>query len=120
MARAFGIYGNPEPAIREHFATMECVSGPTTRAHLAYVGGRAVAGAILYMAHDVGGIGWVGTLPEEFRKGYGQAVTWAVIEDGLGRGARFLNLQASPMGEPMYRRMGFVTATHYRWYLAPA
>jgi hypothetical protein len=120
MVRAFGLYGNPEASIAEHFARPASVRGPTTQAYLAYAGERAVAGAILYMAHDVGGIGWVGTLPEDFRKGYGQAVTRAVIEDGLRRGARFLNLQASPMGEPMYRRMGFVTATYYRWYLAPA
>src|SRR5438128_1532477 len=80
--------------------------------------GRALAGAILYMAHGVGGIGWVGTLPEEFGRGYGRAVTWAAITEGLRRGARFTNLQASPMGEPMYRRMGFTTATHYRWFLA--
>src|SRR5438093_1908381 len=120
VVRAFGVYGNPETSIREHFATMASVRGPTTQAYLAYASGRAVAGAILYLAHGVGGIGWVGTLPEEFGKGYGRAVTWAVIEEGLARGVRFLNLQASPMGEPMYRRMGFVTPTHYRWYLAPA
>src|SRR6266849_4256286 len=48
----------------------------------------------------------------------GRAVTSAVIAEGLGRGARFMSLQASPMGEPMYRRMGFTTPTHYRWFLA--
>jgi GNAT superfamily N-acetyltransferase len=69
------------------------------------------------MAHGVGGIGWVGTLPEEFGRGYGRAVTEAVIAEGFRRGACFMNLQASPMGEPMYRRMGFTTPTHYRWWL---
>ncbi len=41
-----------------------------------------------------------------------------MIAEGLRRGARFMSLQASPMGEPMYRRMGFTTPTHYRWFLA--
>jgi GNAT superfamily N-acetyltransferase len=118
VARAFGVYGTPEASVTEHFATPASVAGPATQAFLAFRDGRAVAGAILYMAHGVGGIGWVGVLPEEFGRGYGRAVTWAVIEEGLRRGARFLNLQASPMGEPMYRRMGFITATHYRWFLA--
>jgi len=118
MAKAFGVYGTPEASTAEHFAALPSVVGPTTQAFLAYKEGRAVAGAILYMAHGVGGIGWVGALPEEFGQGYGSAVAWAVVEEGLRRGARFMNLQASPMGEPMYRRMGFATPTHYRWFLA--
>jgi len=118
MTRAFALYGAPEASTAEHFASLAGVTGPTTQAYLAYQDGHAVAGAILYMAHGVGGIGWVGTLPEEFGRGYGRAVTSAVIAEGLGRGARFMSLQASPMGEPMYRRMGFTTPTHYRWFLA--
>jgi len=120
MARAFALYGAPEDSVVEHFATLAAVCGPTTQAFLAWRDGHAVAGATLYMAHDVGGIGWVGTSPDAFRRGYGQAVTRAVIAEGFRRGARFMNLQASPMGEPMYRRMGFRTPTHYRWFLGPA
>jgi hypothetical protein len=119
MTRAFALYGAPEASTAEHFARLAALVGPTTQAYLAYRSGRPVAGAVLYMAHGVGGIGWVGTLPEEFGRGYGRAVTWAVIAEGLRRGARFMSLQASPMGEPMYRRMGFTTPTHYRWFLAP-
>jgi hypothetical protein len=119
MTRAFALYGAPEASTAEHFASLAGLVGPTTQGYLAYRDGRAVAGAILYMAHGVGGIGWVGTLPEEFGRGYGRAVTWAVIAEGFRRGARFMSLQASPMGEPMYRRMGFTTPTHYRWFLAP-
>ncbi len=118
MARAFALYGTPESSTLEHFEDLASVVGPATQAFLAYRDGRAVAGATLYMAHGVGGVGWVGTLPEEFGRGYGSAVSWAVIAEGLRRCARFMGLQASPMGEPMYRRMGFTTPTHYRWFLA--
>lgn len=120
MARAFAVYGAPDDSVLEHFATLAAVCAPTTQAFLVRADGRAVAGATLYMAHGVGGIGWVGTMPDAFRRGYGRAVTQAVIDEGLRRGARFMNLQASPMGEPMYRRMGFVTPTHYRWFIGPA
>ena len=120
MARAFALYGAPEDSVVEHFATLAAMCSPTTQAFLARRDGQAVAGATLYMAHGVGGIGWVGTSPDAFRRGYGQAVTRAVIAEGFRRGARFMNLQASPMGEPMYRRMGFRTPTHYRWFLGPA
>ncbi len=118
MAVAYGVYGTPKEATRERFATLAAVTGPDRVAVLAYLGERAVAGAMLYMAHEVGGVNWVGTLPGEFGRGYGAAVTWAVVEEGRRRGARFMNLQASPMGEPLYRRLGFATATYYRVFVA--
>jgi len=69
--------------------------------------------------HGVGGVGWVGALPDAFGRGYGRAATWAVVREGLARDASFLSLQASQMGAPMYTRMGFTTPTHYRWFLVP-
>lgn len=122
MASAYGVYGTPKESTRERFATPASVTGTNRVAFLAYrrdgSDERAVAGAMLYMAHGVGGVNWVGTLPDEFGKGYGAAVTWAVVEEGRRRGARFMNLQASPMGERVYRRLGFATATHYRVFVA--
>jgi len=119
MARAYAVYGVPEESTAEHFALLASLVGPTTQAFLAWSDGHAVAGATLYLAHDVGGVGWVGTLPDAGRRGYGAAVTWRAVEEGRRRGVRFLNLQASPMGAPLYTRLGFVTPTHYRWFLAP-
>ena len=118
MAASYGVYGTPKEATRERFATMTAVTGPDRYTVLAYVGERAVAGAMLFMAHGVGGVNWVGTLPGEFGRGYGAAVTWAVVEEGRRRGARLMNLQASPMGESLYRRLGFRTATQYRVFVA--
>src|SRR5439155_661852 len=59
MTRAFALYGAPEASTAEHFARLAGLVGPTTQAYLAYRDGRALAGAVLYMAHGVGGIGWV-------------------------------------------------------------
>jgi hypothetical protein len=118
MAQAYSVYGTPPESTLERFAALASVAGPERRAFLAYKGGRAVAGAMLYMAHEVGAVNWVGTLPEEFGRGYGAAVVWAVVREGLERGARFLNLQASPMGASLYRRLGFSTPTHYRVFVA--
>jgi ribosomal protein S18 acetylase RimI-like enzyme len=113
VAEAFAVYGAPRESTRSHFATMESVVGSATQAFLAYRDDRPVAAATLCLSHGVGGIAWVATLPEAGGRGYGAAVTWAVVEEGFRRGARFMSLQASPMGEPMYRRMGFITPTHY-------
>ena len=53
------------------------------------------------------------TPPEFRRRGYGAAATWAAIEVGAQRGCDHAVLQASEMGAPVYRRMGFVDVGRY-------
>src|SRR5262249_42052964 len=101
-----------------HFATLDSLVGPTKCAFIAWLDGVPVAGAVLYLSHGVGGIGWVGTVPAACGHGYGAAVTWAAIEEGARRGGVFSNLQASPLGASVYRRMGFATSTHYRVFVS--
>ncbi len=48
-----------------------------------------------------------------------EAVTWAALREGFRRGGAFANLQASPMGRPIYERMGFITLTEYRVLINP-
>jgi hypothetical protein len=119
MADAYAVYGTPPESTASHFETLASVCGPTTQAFLVWRDGAPVAGATLYLTHGVAGIGWVGTTPAAFGRGYGPAVTWRAVVEGFRRGARFVNLQASPMGARVYRRMGFSTPTHYRAFLAP-
>jgi hypothetical protein len=52
--------------------------------------------------------------------GIGRAVTAAAANAGLDMGADVASLQASHMGEPLYREMGFETAYDYRLMLSPA
>ncbi len=118
MAEAWSVYGVDREATAAHFVSAESLIAPTRWAVLAWRGDEPVAGAILYCSHDVGGIGWVGTVPAAHGRGYGAAVTSAVVEEGVRRGARFLSLQASPMGAPVYRRMGFITPSQYRVFVA--
>jgi len=40
-----------------------------------------------------------------------------VVREGRRRGARFSNLQASPLGASVYRRMGFTSPTEYRVFV---
>jgi len=114
MVPAWGVYGIDAESTACHFPTVESLVGPMKSAFVGYRDGAAVTGAILYLSYEVAGIGWVGTVPEACARGYGAAVTWAVVREGRRRGARFANLQASPMGRPIYERMGFITPTQYR------
>ena len=53
------------------------------------------------------GIYNVATPPEHRRHGYGEALTWAAVAEGGHLGCDHSTLQASPMGAPIYRRMGY-------------
>ena len=47
-------------------------------------------------------------------------MTAAATNAGFDLGAEFASLQASPMGEPIYRAMGYETIYDYRLLLSPA
>jgi uncharacterized protein len=113
-AAAYATYGAPPEYAEDAFVSLESVCAPHIQGFVGYLDGAPVAAAAVYLTHGIAGIGWVGTLPEQRRHGYAEAVTWAAIREGFRRGGAFANLQASPMGRPIYERMGFITATEYR------
>jgi GNAT superfamily N-acetyltransferase len=106
-------------AIRKHFADPE-------RLRLPHVGvviargpdGAPAATALAMLSHGIGGIYWVGTVPAARGRGLGGVVTLAAARWAFHRGARFVCLQASPQGEPVYRRLGFREVTRYPWFVA--
>lgn len=118
VADAYATYGAPRDYAEDAFYSLASVCAPHVQGFVGYVHGVPVASAAVYVTHRVAGIGWVGTIPEYRKRGYGEAVTWAAVREGFRRGASFANLQASPMGAPVYQRMGFITPTQYR-VLAP-
>lgn len=83
-------------------------------------GGRPLAIAMTIVSHGIAGIYWVGTIAEARGKGLASAVTAAAVAAGFEMGATAASLQASPMGESVYRAMGFETIFDYRLYLGPA
>ncbi len=75
--------------------------------------GTPAAGAMCIFTHGVAGVYWVGTTPAARGRGLAELCTRAVGNAGFDMGARIASLQASPMGEPVYRRMGYVEVTRY-------
>jgi ribosomal protein S18 acetylase RimI-like enzyme len=74
---------------------------------------------VVYLDRDVAVVGWVGTVPEARRRGLGRRVTAAATNRGFEDGAAWVTLQASAMGLPLYRSMGFETVTSSRIWVAP-
>ena len=48
------------------------------------------------------------------RRGLGAAATWEVVRRRRERGSSVTTLEASPLGEPVYGRMGFDTVANLR------
>jgi len=113
-AAAYATYGAPPEYADDAFAALASVHAPHLQGFVGYVEGKPAAAAAVYVTHGVAGIGWVGTMPDQRGHGYAEAVTWAAVREGFRRGGAFANLQASPMGRPVYERMGFITPTEYR------
>jgi hypothetical protein len=95
-------------------------------AHIVVVSraGAPVATAMTYESDGVASLQWVGTVPSARTAGLGAVVTIRATNVAFEHGASSCTLQASPMGEPLYRRLGYETIYRYgefvRWPTPPA
>jgi GNAT superfamily N-acetyltransferase len=114
--------GLPDDAL-DVFAELGHGEGTPIRHFVAYREGEAVATSTLYMGAGVAGIYCVAVVPEARRQGFGAAITLAALVCGRELGCRIATLQASPMGAPVYRRLGFEehgSFSMYVWQQPPA
>ncbi len=102
---------------RSVFSDPGSIDGPDTAAFLAEVEGpdgrREPAAAALVDRGPAALISWVATVPGLRRRGLGGLVTAAAANRGFEMGCPAVVLQASPMGLPVYRRLGFRELNHY-------
>lgn len=81
--------------------------GPNRRWFLGYLNERAAAVALVVLHEQVAAVYCVATLPEMRGKGLGKAVTLAAIWSAKAAGHKVAVLEASEMGQPVYRKLGF-------------
>jgi GNAT superfamily N-acetyltransferase len=117
---AYATYGLPPAVAARQFADATFFRLPHVAAFLARVGDAASAAALVFVTHGVAGIYWVGTTPEARGRGLAALCTRVAGNAGFAMGARVAALQASVMGEPVYRRMGYREITRYPWYVVMA
>jgi GNAT superfamily N-acetyltransferase len=68
---------------------------------------------------QIGVIAWVATEPDRRRHGYGGLATQAASNRSFEMGAKAVVLQASPMGLPVYRRLGYRELSAYTIWAPP-
>jgi GNAT superfamily N-acetyltransferase len=105
MRIGFGTPEAAEPDLLQVFATIG--SGPHMLTYLALMDGQPVATSQVLLAAGVAGIYQVTCLPEARGRGIGTAVTLAPLLEARRRGYAIAILQASDLGFPVYRRLGF-------------
>jgi ribosomal protein S18 acetylase RimI-like enzyme len=117
--RAWATYGIPPDVVGRIFESISMLGAPHMCAVVAYADGEPMSCAMVILTHGIGGVYWVGTDPDGRGRGFGEACTRFVTNAAFDAGARFVALQASPMGEPIYLRMGYRRIGEYGLVVAP-
>jgi GNAT superfamily N-acetyltransferase len=107
-AKAYASLGLPEFLTPSFFVAPESLLAPDVSIAVARDERQRISAAAMALhTGEVAGIYWVGTLPESRGHGLAAACTMAATHLALERGARAVTLQATQMGEPIYRRLGY-------------
>lgn len=103
----------------EHHQIIHCFArNPKFLLYLGVCGSQPAAGALAYYSEDEVGLYLVGTVPDFRRRGLADQVVKTALRDAEASGLKWGVLQASSMGEPVYRRIGFRSTgriSHWNW-----
>jgi GNAT superfamily N-acetyltransferase len=111
-------FGIPAHAERRFFELFVALGFERpVRSYLAIVNGLPVATSQLFLSAGVAGLYNVTCLPQARRQGIGAAITLAPLQEARKLGYRISILQASTLGYPVYRRLGFQDYGKLNFYL---
>ena len=94
--------------IKVDYELMEyLLSEPEAKFYLGNFEGKPVSSLMLYLSSGVAGLHAVSTLKEYRNRGFGLAISRMALKDAFKIGYKVGVLQASTIGERVYRKMGF-------------
>jgi hypothetical protein len=87
--------------------------------YIGYLGDQPVTSSTLLLAGGIAGIYDVSTPPALRQRGFGGAITFAMVQEARQRGYQAAWIWSSQMGKSVYGKLGFVAADfgvrEYRW-----
>ena len=104
---AYAVYGMPTEVAPLVMSPPSVVLDPHVVAYLLTDADGPVATAQAVAAQGAAVVIWVATRQRAFGRGAGGAMTEAATMGGFQLGASYATLIASPMGAPVYRRLGW-------------
>jgi GNAT superfamily N-acetyltransferase len=101
-----------EPIMRS-LVTPAFLGVPGAALYVGYLDGRPVSSGLGVRTGRCIGVYAIATVREARGRGFGRRMTERVVRDGAAEGCDVAVLQASDMGLPMYRRLGFRTVAEH-------
>lgn len=85
-------------------------------AYVIYRDKTPISAVMIVLSEEVAGIYWVGTVESGRGQGLGSYATQIATNAGFDVGKKRVVLQASALGEGVYKKLGYETVTKYRSY----
>jgi hypothetical protein len=111
---AFTDMGFPAADVERFLDAPDVLLSDDVALAIGRVDGEIVAGAMTVKTGDGAYTSFVAAVAAARRKRLGEAVTALATNEAFARGADLVNLEASPFGEAIYRRMGYADVGTYR------
>lgn len=121
-AFVFGYDGQPGYLYEHAVALLQkkgFVRTPGVHYYLGRLNGEPVTSTLLLLGGGVAGIYDTATLPHARRHGVATSVVRTAMEGARAMGYHIVTLQASEMGRPVYRRLGFEEHGAVNFYMLP-
>ena len=111
-------FGMPEDMLRAIVAPDTWLR-PGNAVYVGYTDGQPVTTGLGARTGTTIGVYNIATVERARRQGLGAAITVRVAADGAAAGCDVAILQASPMGFPIYERLGYRTVVEYDGWIEP-
>ncbi|MBI5584694.1 MAG: GNAT family N-acetyltransferase [Deltaproteobacteria bacterium] len=115
VEKSYSLPAGSGPAV----ITERVLNLPDAEMFVGYADNQPACTSMLIKTGPVAGIYWVAALDQFRNRGFGKAITVEALVAGKKRGCTFANLQASVLGEPVYRKIGFDNPYNYQSYHSP-
>lgn len=109
-------FEKPMDVTEKMFSDKNTIETDSITGILIYRGKEAVGGGITIISDGIAGIYWIGVVEEERGKGIGKYIVQETTNRGFDLGANAVMLQASKLGAPVYKNLGYKEILNYKLY----